>query len=652
LHCHELAWLRWICLRLGRRIEELLMKRFIYSLLLLAAFATTTLAGDSTQVLKRIDQLEGAYASKSSIKVGLFEESTKGYATYADAAGPTPVNGTGGAPTVTFTRSTSSPLEGKASGLLTKDAANRQGEGFSYDFTLDSAYTVTPQNMVIEFFYESGGTFVSGSSSDVRVYIYDVTNSNLITPQNVNIGGSSGRFQTTFLPVSSSSNYRLIFHIATTSAAAWTLKVDKISIHELPTTYNTSGVSSVALLTTGNGFGSTNTNIRRYTAITTQGSALTCADSATLGTSCTVNESGLYTANRLDRNTGAASNFGITKNDDCTTGGFNSVASADQVAYTMAASNTAVNASTAGIALSEGDVIRACDDSAAKTNDTSDRTSRLSIAKVRDEALPSAYIVATGGTITTDGNYRIHTFTSSGTFQITAGSGSVEYLVVGGGGAGGSFGHGGGGGAGGVAQGNAVYGTGSYTVTVGAGGTGGVNPTTNGAASVFDVISAAGGGHGGGTNEAGTAGGSGGGAGAWTGGGALAGGTASAGNAGGASNTSGAGANPGAGGGGCGGAGTSPAADGSTAGNGGAGCVSSITGAAVTYACGGGGGANSGGGGTGGCASAGNGAATGVAGGGAGTANTGGGGGGSGNGATLGGGNGGSGIVILRYQFQ
>ena len=43
-------------------------------------------------------------------------------------------------------------------------------------------------------------------------------------------------------------------------------------------------------------------------------------------------------------------------------------------------------------------------------------------------------ITATGGTITTVGNYKVHSFTSSGTFTITSGSGTIEYLVVGGGG--------------------------------------------------------------------------------------------------------------------------------------------------------------------------------------------------------------------------
>jgi len=61
------------------------------------------------------------------------------------------------------------------------------------------------------------------------------------------------------------------------------------------------------------------------------------------------------------------------------------------------------------------------------------------------------FSVATGGTITTDGDYKVHKFTSSGTFTITQlGTDEVvEYLVVAGGGAGGGF-NAGGGGAGGL----------------------------------------------------------------------------------------------------------------------------------------------------------------------------------------------------------
>ena len=63
------------------------------------------------------------------------------------------------------------------------------------------------------------------------------------------------------------------------------------------------------------------------------------------------------------------------------------------------------------------------------------------------------FITATGGTITTCGNFKIHTFTGPGTFCVSCAGNStgannniVDYLVVAGGGGGGSGGRGGGGG--------------------------------------------------------------------------------------------------------------------------------------------------------------------------------------------------------------
>ena len=50
---------------------------------------------------------------------------------------------------------------------------------------------------------------------------------------------------------------------------------------------------------------------------------------------------------------------------------------------------------------------------------------------------PPSLTDSTGGTITTAGGYRIHTFTSAGTFTASA-AGTVEYLVVAGGGGGGA----------------------------------------------------------------------------------------------------------------------------------------------------------------------------------------------------------------------
>ncbi len=117
----------------------------------------------------------------------------------------------------------------------------------------------------------------------------------------------------------------------------------------------------------------------------------------------------------------------------------------------------------------------------------------------------SSSITAIGGSsVYTSGAYKIHMFTGDGTFNVTSASAgsTVELLVLAGGGAGGSD-MGGGGGAGGLIY-NPAYpiSTGSYTVTVGAGGTGfndyGSSPRagSNGGNSAFGSLVAFGGGGG------------------------------------------------------------------------------------------------------------------------------------------------------------
>ena len=282
------------------------------------------------------------------------------------------------------------------------------------------------------------------------------------------------------------------------------------------------------------------------------------------------------------------------------------------------------------------------------------------------------YVAATGGTVTTSGCYKVHTFNSTGCFVVSCagnslGSNSVEYLVVAGGG-GGTIGAGGAGGAGGYRQnypspataGLPVTAT-TYPITVGSGGSAGASNASSGGSgnnSIFSTITSAGGGGGGkicgpGPAIQGLSGGSGGG----TGGNnvqtsKLGGGAGNTppvsppqGNNGGNGNASG----PAYGAGGGGGIGAVGAdGSGSGGGNGGAGSSNSISGSAVTYAGGGGGGAYANAG-TGGSGGGGNGVTSNATAG-SGTANTGGGGGGTGPGGTAG--TGGSGIVIIRYKYQ
>lgn len=263
------------------------------------------------------------------------------------------------------------------------------------------------------------------------------------------------------------------------------------------------------------------------------------------------------------------------------------------------------------------------------------------------------YISATGGTITTDGDYKVHTFTSSGTFTVTGGSGNVEVLVVAGGGSGGGS-TAGGGGAGGLIHDSAfAVTTQSYSVIVGDGGAQSTQQTSgnNGQNSVFGTLTATGGGGGGFTSAAnmggaGLNGGSGGGGTKYSGQAYVNGiGTTGQGNNGG---TYGTDAYPGGGGGGAGAPGSAPAS--THSGDGGVGLAVSISGSSVYYA-GGGGGGSSAQGGSGGIGGGGAGTSNGTAGI-AGLANSGGGGGGGWYYSGGIGGAGGSGIVIIRYQFQ
>jgi len=331
-----------------------------------------------------------------------------------------------------------------------------------------------------------------------------------------------------------------------------------------------------------------------------------------------------------------------------------------------------------------------------------------------DSDLPRpAFVTATGGTITTSGNFKIHTFTGPGTFCVSSagnadGSNTVDYLVIAGGGSGGGGDNGvrgGGGGAGGYRESSGAA-SGCYTrsplgacvsalpvsvqgypITVGGGGPqpGPHTPINSaqgsgnrGSNSVFSTITSTGGGGGntlsgdGCTSGPGGSGGGGGSADPPPERAAGSGNTppvsppqgkdggsgtpylgsplASAGGGGGGASAVGGNGNGGPGAG--------------IGGDGGDGVSSSITGSPVARAGGGGGGSctttssgcgGAGGGGRGGrsCGSSGNDAGV------AGTANTGGGGGGGSSrmnaapsNPNVPGSAGGSGIVIIRYKFQ
>ena len=147
----------------------------------------------------------------------------------------------------------------------------------------------------------------------------------------------------------------------------------------------------------------------------------------------------------------------------------------------------------------------------------------------------TSHTEATGGTVTTSGDFKIHTFTGDGCFVVSqvgcscGGGATAAYMVVAGGGGGGGsqpgYYAGGGGGAGGFREGKTnpevpytasplaatagiTLSVQTYPITVGAGGSGGPGSPrgcgTAGSNSVFSTITSAGGGLGGMSGQGGS----------------------------------------------------------------------------------------------------------------------------------------------------
>jgi hypothetical protein len=208
---------------------------------LLYASATNVLsklpAGSANQVVKMSNGLP-AWSSVNLSGINYlsanpdFEVDTTGYTvTKNTSAAAAPDSGFSSSSTnITITRTTSTPLRGSGSGLITKDAANRQGEQVYYAFTIDAADQGKLLDLTMDYTVGSG-IYADG---DIRAYFYDVTNAVFIEPTGRDIKSTtSGIYQThkaTFQTSSNSTSYRLLFHVASTSASAYTLKIDNLRV--------------------------------------------------------------------------------------------------------------------------------------------------------------------------------------------------------------------------------------------------------------------------------------------------------------------------------------------------------------------------------------------------------------------------------------
>jgi hypothetical protein len=172
--------------------------------------------------------------TQSYVKDGTFENTgVHGWLMYDDGAVANPVDGTGGtASTLTFFDrrfGEGNVARDNGSFLWQKSAADGQGEGVAYAFTIEEADT--NQRLRLEFEYMTNTNYVAG---DVGVYIYDVDGAALIKATGVDLpktdSTSIARKFSFEWDSTSSDDYRLIFHIKTTNAGSYFVSMDSVKI--------------------------------------------------------------------------------------------------------------------------------------------------------------------------------------------------------------------------------------------------------------------------------------------------------------------------------------------------------------------------------------------------------------------------------------
>lgn len=175
------------------------------------------------------------------------DSTTGDWTEYADTAQLVPEDGTGGSPNISLDRTTTTGeiIQGKATFEITKGAFDRQGEGVSLDIDIANEKWVAGKRNKIALSYEASSNFDYGdpsdpvaSPSDIGVYLYDVTNSKLLIPDEPNLWGTGYYESGVFIP-SDCEDVRVILHIQTDNALAWDFRFDRVQLDIFPNVFTT-----------------------------------------------------------------------------------------------------------------------------------------------------------------------------------------------------------------------------------------------------------------------------------------------------------------------------------------------------------------------------------------------------------------------------
>jgi hypothetical protein len=202
-----------------------------------------TIYNSTTGAIEYFDGAVWKTLLESSSKINYFSDfSAKDlnkFIIYNDSSGATPTDGVGGTPNITKSLNTSTPLIGVTSYRMSKDAVNRQGQGFSIttDIPLDAPITAG-EPITVQFRYRTSANYATG---DVRMFVYFVGPNTLQALNGVSNTGEFGNNlvksfddRSQFTAITScpagTTAIRVIGHIATASTLSYQIDIDEITI--------------------------------------------------------------------------------------------------------------------------------------------------------------------------------------------------------------------------------------------------------------------------------------------------------------------------------------------------------------------------------------------------------------------------------------
>jgi hypothetical protein len=245
------------------------------------------------------------------------------------------------------------------------------GSGTVNTRTVSSAITVV---------VPSGGTLGTTNALLSRVAILAIDNAGTVEVACVNVSTGidlteTGVISTTAVGTGSDSAgviysttgrtnvpYRVMGYCESTQATAgtWASAPSLIQGAGGRSLQRAAPVQSMVRLHTSNGYGSTNTKIRRFsTVLTNIGSDILYADSATLGATFTVTAPGVYAISYVDNFSTNGNNFGLSLNSTELSTDVGSIAAADVLLTGYIPDNGPRHNLAITVYLRAGDVVRA-----------------------------------------------------------------------------------------------------------------------------------------------------------------------------------------------------------------------------------------------------------------------------------------------------